>query len=74
MTYFSDLQVMAGFLSSLLHDVAHPGVTNNFLVSIKHQKAIRYNDKSVLENHHCAIAFKLLLDPKNDIFELLSEA
>jgi hypothetical protein len=36
MTYFSDLQVMAGFLSSLLHDVAHPGVTNNFLVSIKH--------------------------------------
>ena len=29
---------------------------------------------SVLENHHCAIAFKILLDPKNDIFEMLSEA
>ena len=29
---------------------------------------------SVLENHHCAIAFKILMDPKNDIFELLSEA
>ena len=28
----------------------------------------------MLEYHHCAIAFKLLLDPKNDIFELLSEA
>ena len=28
----------------------------------------------MLENHHCAIAFKILLDPKNDIFELLSEA
>jgi hypothetical protein len=39
-----------------------------------HTKALRYNDKSVLENHHCAIAFKLLLDPQNDIFELLSEA
>ena len=74
MTHISDLQVIAGFLSCLLHDVAHPGVTNNFLVGIKHQKALRYNDHQVLENHHCAIAFKLLLDPKNDIFELLSEA
>ena len=41
---------------------------------MRHTKAVRYNDKSVLENHHCAIAFKLLLDPQNDVFELLSEA
>lgn len=41
---------------------------------MKHTKALRYNDKNVLENHHCAIGFKLLLDPQNDIFELLSEA
>lgn len=41
---------------------------------MKHTKALRYNDRNVLENHHCAIAFKLLLDPQNDIFELLSEA
>jgi len=74
MSHFSDLQVMAGLLASILHDIAHPGVNNNFLIAVKHQKAIRYNDLSVLENHHCAIAFKLLLDPKNDIFELMSEA
>ena len=43
-------------------------------MALKHTKALRYNDKSVLEHHHCAIAFKLLLDPQNDIFELLSEA
>jgi len=74
MSYISDLQLMAGLLACLLHDVAHPGVQNNFLIGMKHQKALRYNDISVLENHHCAIAFKLLLDPKNDIFEQLSEA
>jgi hypothetical protein len=70
----SDLNVMAGFLACLLCDIAHPGVNNAFLIAMKHVKAVRYNDRSVLENHHCAIAFKLLLDPKNDIFELLSEA
>jgi hypothetical protein len=74
MNHLSDLQVLAGFLSCLMHDVAHPGVDNNFLIGVKHTKALRYNDISVLENHHCAICFKLLLDPKNDIFELLSEA
>jgi hypothetical protein len=44
------------------------------LIAMRHTKALRYNDRNVLENHHCAIAFKLLLDPQNDIFELLSEA
>ena len=49
-------------------------MNNPFLIAMRHTKALRYNDKSVLENHHCAIAFKLLLDPQNDVFELLSEA
>ena len=60
---------MAGLIACLMHDVGHPGVQNSFLIGLKHVKSLRYNDKAVLENHHCAIAFKLLLDPKNDIFE-----
>jgi hypothetical protein len=36
MTHLSDLQVMAGFLACLLHDVGHPGVDNNFLIGVKH--------------------------------------
>jgi len=63
MQYFSDLNIMAGLLACVLCDIAHPGVNNSFLIAMRHTKAIRYNDKSVLENHHCAIAFKLLLDP-----------
>lgn len=74
MKHLSDLNVMACFLSCLMADLGHPGVNNSYLIATKHPKAIRYNDKSVLENHHCAMAFKLLLDPQNDIFELLSEA
>ena len=63
MKHLSDLNVMACFLSCLMADLGHPGVNNSYLIATKHPKAIRYNDKSVLENHHCAMAFKLLLDP-----------
>ena len=69
---------LASALTSLIRKFVLPkifsGVNNPFLIAMKHTKALRYNDKNVLENHHCAIAFKLLLDPQNDIFELLSEA
>jgi hypothetical protein len=63
MLYFSDLNLMAGLLACMTADVAHPGVNNPFLLAMRHTKAIRYNDRAVLEHHHCAIAFKLLLDP-----------
>ena len=36
MTYFSDLQLMASLLACLMHDVAHPGVNNNFLIGLRH--------------------------------------
>ena len=32
-----------------------------------------YNDESVLENHHLAVAFKLLQNPTCDIFVTLSK-
>jgi cAMP-specific phosphodiesterase 4 len=35
--------------------------------------AIMYNDESVLENHHLAVAFKLLQDPNLDIFANLTK-
>ena len=63
MAHFTDLNIMSAFLACMLCDIQHPGVTNSFLIAMRHTKALRYNDRSVLENHHCAIAFKLLLDP-----------
>ncbi|XP_065069739.1 3',5'-cyclic-AMP phosphodiesterase 4C-like isoform X3 [Rhopilema esculentum] len=70
---FSDLEVFAAIFASAVHDVDHPGVNNQFLVDSNSEMAIIYNDESVLENHHLAVAFQLLQHEECDIFQNLSK-
>ena len=56
----SDIVLYATVFASAMHDFDHLGVTNDFLVYNSDPLAIRYNDKSVLENHHAASAFELI--------------
>ena len=43
-----------------------------FLLSEGSDLALMYNDESVLENHHLAVAFKLLQKKNCDIFSNLA--
>ena len=52
-------------LASAVHDTDHPGYNNAFLVNTKNKMAVRYNDVSVLENHHIALAFDIMLHSMN---------
>uniref|UniRef100_A0A673X8B1 Phosphodiesterase n=1 Tax=Salmo trutta TaxID=8032 RepID=A0A673X8B1_SALTR len=70
---FTDLEIMAALFSSAIHDVDHPGVTNQFLINTNSELALMYNDASVLENHHLAVGFKLLQEDNCDIFQSLSK-
>jgi hypothetical protein len=73
--HLSPLQVFAALVAAAVHDVGHPGVTNQFLCATGNALAILYNDKSVLENHHAATAFMVAQqDPACDIFAALSVA
>ncbi|TPX66966.1 hypothetical protein SpCBS45565_g04146 [Spizellomyces sp. 'palustris'] len=63
----TDLECFAAYLAAIIHDLDHPGVNNNFLVVTQNPKAILYNDRSVLENHHLATGFSIMLKEENNI-------
>ncbi|XP_045024899.1 cAMP-specific 3',5'-cyclic phosphodiesterase isoform X7 [Daphnia magna] len=70
---FTNLEIMAAIFAATIHDVDHPGLTNQFLINTSSELALMYNDESVLENHHLAVAFKLLQSPDCDIFSNLNK-
>ncbi|XP_070272115.1 3',5'-cyclic-AMP phosphodiesterase 4A isoform X1 [Myotis yumanensis] len=70
---FTDLEILAALFAAAIHDVDHPGVSNQFLINTNSELALMYNDESVLENHHLAVGFKLLQQDNCDIFQNLSK-
>lgn len=47
-------------VSAICHDIDHDGHTNSYHVRLGTELAKRYNDVSVMENHHCALTFAIL--------------
>ncbi|XP_051867477.1 cAMP-specific 3',5'-cyclic phosphodiesterase 4B isoform X3 [Pristis pectinata] len=70
---FTDLEILAAIFAAAIHDVDHPGVSNQFLINTNSELALMYNDESVLENHHLAVGFKLLQEDSCDIFQNLTK-
>ena len=58
--YLTQIDFFALMISALGHDLNHPGVTNIFMINSRHELAVRYNDQSVLENHHASTLIKFL--------------
>ncbi|CAH8492611.1 unnamed protein product [Schistosoma haematobium] len=54
--------------AAVCHDLDHPGYSNSYQINARTELAIRYNDISPLENHHCAVAFSILNNPELNIF------
>jgi len=71
---FSHLEVFSLLVGAIAHDVGHPGVNNVYLVKAKNDLALRFNDKSPLENMHCSVIYEVLKKEKCNIFAGLSES
>ncbi|KAJ3005394.1 UNVERIFIED_CONTAM: High affinity cAMP-specific and IBMX-insensitive 3',5'-cyclic phosphodiesterase 9A, partial [Siphonaria sp. JEL0065] len=61
-------------LSTIGHDLDHPGFSNTYQINAATDLAIIYNDISPLENHHSAVLFTLLSHPETNVLENISDA
>ena len=69
----NQIDLISIFIAAGMHDLGHPGYTNNFLINTKNDLAIRYNDQSVLESYHVSEGFNIILKKEGcNIFENLS--
>ncbi|XP_029164738.1 uncharacterized protein LOC114935944 isoform X2 [Nylanderia fulva] len=69
-----DLEVLVLIASCICHDLDHPGYNNIYQINARTELALRYNDISPLENHHCSVAFRVLEQPECNILASLDNA
>ncbi|XP_042895335.1 high affinity cAMP-specific and IBMX-insensitive 3',5'-cyclic phosphodiesterase 8B isoform X2 [Parasteatoda tepidariorum] len=71
---FDPMDEIISLIAAVAHDVDHPGKNSAFLCNTGNDLAILYNDLSVLESHHSALAFKLTVsNEKVNIFQNLNK-
>mmetsp|Transcript_31690 Transcript_31690/g.94378 ORF Transcript_31690/g.94378 Transcript_31690/m.94378 type:complete len:428 (+) Transcript_31690:36-1319(+) len=71
--FLSELQQYTLLISALGHDLGHPGVNNGFLLETSHELAMKYNDRSPLENMHCATLYQIVKNSETNIFKMLTK-
>ncbi|KAK1165913.1 high affinity cGMP-specific 3',5'-cyclic phosphodiesterase 9A-like isoform X1 [Acipenser oxyrinchus oxyrinchus] len=67
-----EIDLLTMLTSAVCHDLDHTGYNNAYQINARTELALRYNDISPLENHHCAVAFEILEKPENNIFRNLT--
>jgi hypothetical protein len=69
---YSQAIQFAFLVASLGHDVGHTGRNNNYEINSRSKLALRYNDRSPLEQLHIAKMFSVVYKHKLNIFESFS--
>jgi hypothetical protein len=68
-----EVDILSYIIAGACHDYGHPGFTNIHLIQIKDKLALRYNDKSVLENFHIASSMEIMEKPQNNFLAKLEQ-
>jgi hypothetical protein len=67
------VEILGLLLAAICHDLDHPGLNNAYQVRIGSDVALRYNDRSVLENYHGYVASMLLKKDGNNFLANLND-
>jgi GAF domain-containing protein len=70
---FGPSEILALLVAAVVHDVDHTGRANSFEVNKGSHLALLYHDKSVLEQHHAAVAFFTMQRTDCNIFGNLDQ-
>merc|ERR1719424_440871 len=71
-SFLTELEQFCLLIASIGHDVGHPGVNNGFLSETSHELALQYNDRSPLENMHCAKLYAIITKEEANVCAGLS--
>merc|ERR1719199_238049 len=66
--FLNELEQFSLLVGACAHDLGHPGVNNGFLSEVGHELALQYNDRSPLENMHCAKLYSIVNMPDSNVF------
>jgi len=72
-TVFTQIELFSLLTSAICHDLDHPGYNNSYQINAQTELAVRYNDASPLENHHCCVAFRILAKDDCNILKHVSD-
>ncbi|XP_040005353.1 high affinity cGMP-specific 3',5'-cyclic phosphodiesterase 9A isoform X6 [Xiphias gladius] len=64
----TQVEILILMTAAVCHDLDHPGFNNTYQINARTELAVRYNDISPLENHHCAVAFQIFSQSDCNIF------
>ena len=64
---FDDFEIASMLISGIIHDLGHPGTSNLYQINKGTKLALKYNDRSPLENMHCYKGFKILMKNEYNI-------
>ena len=74
MTMLNDLDRFVLMTAAVCHDLDHNGFTNSFHAATLTELAVRYNDTSILEMHHCATAWGIMSSSSMNFLKGLTPA
>jgi len=72
--YLSMTEKLGLIVAALAHDIGHGGCNNNFLIKSGDALSLMYNDRSPLENMHCARLFEITSKPGALLFTKMEPA